>query len=82
MKFPTNIYELTEAMLVIHQAGGFVNGGVNFDAKTRRSSSDLEDLFISHINGMDNFARALIVADKILKESDYLKLEKRKICFI
>jgi xylose isomerase len=77
-EFPTNIYEVTEAMLEIIQVGGFVNGGINFDAKTRRNSSDLEDLFIAHISGMDVFARALIIADKILNESDYLKLRKER----
>ena len=77
-EFPTNIYEVTEAMLEIIQTGGFTNGGINFDAKTRRNSTDLEDLFIAHISGMDVFARALIIADKILKESDYLKLRKER----
>ena len=77
-EFPTNIYEVTEAMIEIIQAGGFVNGGINFDAKTRRNSTDLEDIFIAHVSGMDVFARALIVADKMLKESDYLKLRKER----
>ena len=77
-EFPTNIYELTEAMLVIQQAGGFLSGGINFDAKTRRNSTDLEDIFIAHINGMDSFARALLITERILKESDYLKLRKER----
>jgi xylose isomerase len=77
-EFPTNIYEVTEAMLEIIQNGGFTNGGINFDAKTRRNSTDLEDLFIAHITGMDVFARALIIADKILNESDYLKLKEER----
>jgi len=77
-EFPTNIYEVTEAMIEVIQAGGFKNGGINFDAKTRRSSSDLEDIFIAHVSGMDVFARALVVADKLLKESDYLKLRKER----
>lgn len=77
-EFPTNIYEITEAMMVILQAGGFRTGGINFDAKVRRNSTDNEDLFIAHISGMDTFARALLIADKILKESDYLKLRKRR----
>jgi xylose isomerase len=77
-EFPTNIYEVTEAMMVILQGGGFKNGGINFDAKIRRNSTDNEDLFIAHINGMDTFARSLIVAEKILKESDYLKLRKNR----
>jgi xylose isomerase len=73
-EFPSNIYEITEAMLEIIPAGGFTHGGINFDAKTRRNSTDLSDIFMAHISGMDIFARALVVADKILKESDYLKL--------
>ena len=77
-EFPTNIYEVTEAMIEVIQAGGFKNGGINFDAKTRRSSSDLEDIFIAHVSGMDVFARALVIADKLLKESDYLKLRKER----
>jgi len=77
-EFPTNVYEVTEAMLEIIQAGGFTNGGINFDAKTRRNSTDLDDIFIAHVSGMDTFARALTVADRILKESDYLKLRKER----
>lgn len=77
-EFPTNIYEVTEAMLEILQAGGFINGGINFDAKLRRNSTDPEDLFIAHISGMDTFARAMIIADKILNESDYLKIKKER----
>ena len=77
-EFPTNVYELTEAMLVIQQAGGFKTGGINFDAKIRRNSTDPEDLFIAHISGMDTFARALLVADKILNDSNYLKLRQKR----
>ncbi|MBN1416432.1 MAG: xylose isomerase [Bacteroidales bacterium] len=77
-QFPVNIYELTEAMLIILQAGGFTTGGVNFDAKTRRNSTDLEDIFIAHIGGMDAFARALVVANNVLTHSDYLKLRKER----
>ncbi len=77
-EFPTNIYEVTEAMMEIIQAGGFTNGGVNFDAKTRRNSTDMEDIFISHVSGMDVFARALVIADNILKDSDYLKLRETR----
>lgn len=77
-EFPTNIYEVTEAMIEIIQAGGFINGGVNFDAKTRRNSTDLEDIFIAHISGMDVFARALIIASTILKDSDYLQKRKTR----
>jgi xylose isomerase len=77
-EFPTNIYEITEAMMVILQAGGFSTGGINFDAKVRRNSTDNEDLFIAHVSGMDTFARALVIADKILKDSDYLKMRKKR----
>jgi len=77
-EFPTNIYETAEAMMVILQAGGFTTGGINFDAKVRRNSTDIEDIFIAHISGMDTFARSLIIADKILKESDYLNLRKKR----
>lgn len=72
-QFPINLYELVEAALVIHQAGGIKPGGINFDAKVRRNSTDFDDLFIAHISGMDAFARSFIVADNILKDSDYLK---------
>ncbi|MCD6354594.1 MAG: xylose isomerase [Prolixibacteraceae bacterium] len=77
-EFPTNVYEVTEAMLEIIQAGGFTNGGINFDAKTRRNSTDLEDIFIAHIGGMDVFARSLVIADKILKDSEYLSMRKNR----
>ena len=73
-QFPNNLLEIVEAMLVFLPAGGLQGGGVNFDAKTRRNSSDLEDIFIAHIAGMDIFARALVVADKILTQSPYTKL--------
>ncbi|WP_062126076.1 xylose isomerase [Geofilum rubicundum] len=73
-QFPINIYETVEAMLVILEAGGFKTGGINFDAKTRRNSTDLDDIFIAHIAGMDVFARSLVIADKILNESDYKKM--------
>jgi xylose isomerase len=77
-QFPNNIYEITEAMLVILEAGGFKAGGVNFDAKTRRNSTDLEDLFHAHIGGMDIFARALLISHDILESSDYKKLRKER----
>ncbi len=75
-QFTINLFEMVEAMLVISEAGGFGNGGVNFDAKLRRNSTDLEDLFIAHITGMDTFARALVVADDILKNSEYKQRRK------
>ncbi|WP_304517173.1 xylose isomerase [Cecembia rubra] len=77
-QFALNLQELTESMLVILQSGGLQGGGVNFDAKVRRNSTDLEDLFIAHIGSMDAFARALLIADKILTESAYLDLRKQR----
>lgn len=77
-QFPINIYEITEAMLVILEAGGFKTGGVNFDAKTRRNSTDLEDIFIAHISGMDTFARALLIANEILTKSPYKKMRAER----
>jgi xylose isomerase len=77
-QFPNNVYELTEAMLVILQNGGFKTGGVNFDAKTRRNSTDLVDIFHAHIGGMDTFARALLAAHAILENGEYLKIRKKR----
>ena len=73
-QFPIDIYDLTQAMLVILQNGGLQGGGTNFDAKTRRNSTDLEDIFIAHIAGMDAFARALESAAAILEKSPYKKM--------
>ena len=67
-QFPIDIYELTQAMMVIVKNGGLV-GGSNFDAKTRRNSTDLDDIFIAHISGMDVMARALLNAVEILEKS-------------
>ena len=75
-QFPNNLNEVTEAMLVFLEAGGLQGGGVNFDSKIRRNSTDYHDLFYAHIGGMDTFARALIIADAILEKSDYKKFRK------
>ncbi|MDB5140980.1 MAG: D-xylose isomerase [Mucilaginibacter sp.] len=75
-QFPNDINEVTESMLIILEAGGFKGGGINFDAKIRRNSTDPADLFYAHIGGMDVFARALVIADNILQKSEYKKLRK------
>ena len=75
-QFPIDMNELVESLLIILEAGGFAGGGVNFDAKTRRNSTDLEDIFMAHIGGMDSFARALVIADKVMQKSPYLKFRK------
>ena len=77
-QFPNNIQETTEAMLVFLKAGGLQGGGVNFDAKIRRNSTDLEDIFLAHIGGADTFARALLTADKIISSSAYDKLREER----
>ncbi|MAV13583.1 MAG: xylose isomerase [Flavobacteriaceae bacterium] len=68
-QFPNNLQETTLAMMVILKSSGFKGGGVNFDAKLRRNSTDLEDLFHAHIGGADTFARSLLIADKLLSNS-------------
>mgnify|MGYP001461471398 FL=1 len=77
-QFPNNIQETTEAMLVFLQAGGLQGGGVNFDAKIRRNSTDMEDVFHAHIGGADTFARALLAADKIMRSSSYNSLREQR----
>ena len=77
-QFPNNLLEVTEAMLVLLSSGGLKGGGVNFDAKLRRNSTDVEDTFIAHIAGVDTFARGLIVADAILSNSKFNELRKNR----
>jgi xylose isomerase len=77
-QFPNDITEITEAMMIILQAGGLQGGGINFDAKIRRNSTDPADLFYAHIGGMDIFARALVTADKILQKSDFKKIRSER----
>jgi xylose isomerase len=77
-QFPTNINELVESMLIIVEAGGFQGGGINFDAKRRRNSTDPADLFHAHIGGIDTFARALITAEAVLQKSDYKKIRTNR----
>ena len=73
-QFPNSIYEIIEALLVINRSGGLQGGGINFDAKTRRNSTDLIDLFYSHIGAIDLFSRSLLITEKILNNSEYLEL--------
>jgi len=77
-QFPNNINEITEAMLIVLEANGLQGGGINFDAKIRRNSTDAADLFYAHIGGMDTFARALVTADQILQHSDYKKIRTER----
>lgn len=77
-EFLNNLYDATELMLVLLQNGGMGKGGMNFDAKTRRSSTDLEDIFIAHISSMDTLARGLLIAENILENSDLPTMKKER----
>jgi xylose isomerase len=75
-QFPTDIYSTTMAMLIILKQNGLGTGGLNFDAKVRRSSNDPTDLFYAHIGGMDAFAQGLLIAHKIIEDgvlADFVK---------
>ncbi len=73
-QFPIDMYDCVHAMTVILRAGGIGSGGFNFDAKVRRESTRLEDIFIAHIGGMDAFARGLVIADRILDDPRTVEL--------
>jgi len=77
-QFAMNLQEMTEAMLVILNSDGLQGGGVNFDAKIRRNSTDQDDLFLAHIGSMDAFARGMLIAQDILEKSDYLERRKNR----
>ncbi|MDD2762651.1 MAG: xylose isomerase [Opitutaceae bacterium] len=70
-QFNTDVKELTLAMVSILRAGGLGSGGFNFDAKLRRPSIDLEDLFYAHIGGFDAYALAFKLARRILAEGKF-----------
>lgn len=76
--FPHDVYDTTKLMMILLESGGLTSGGLNFDAKVRRNSVDLEDLFVAHITGMDVFARGLITAEKILTKSAYKKMRAER----
>ena len=73
-QFPIDQFELVQAWMEIIRGGGLGTGGTNFDAKTRRNSTDLDDIFLAHISGMDAMARALENAARLLEESPYKKM--------
>ncbi|MFA9391627.1 MAG: xylose isomerase [Prolixibacteraceae bacterium] len=73
-QFPIDLYDLTQAMMVVLKGDGMQGGGTNFDAKIRRNSTDLDDLFIAHVAAMDVMARALETAAAILEASPLQKM--------
>jgi xylose isomerase len=77
-EFLHDLYDAVQLCLVLLRHGGLETGGLNFDAKLRRSSTDQEDLFIGHINSMDTLARGFMIADRILRESDYLEMRRER----
>ena len=77
-QFPLDLYDCVHGMMVVLGNGGFGSGGLNFDAKVRRESTDPEDLFIAHIGGMDAFARGLLVADRVLGDARYSELRDQR----
>ncbi len=74
-QFPIDMYDCVQAMLIVLEDGGFKKGGLNFDAKLRRESTDIEDFFIAHIGGMDAFARGLLIADKLIQDGKLAELK-------
>ncbi len=77
-QFPTNIYDCALAMSLILDDGGFTSGGLNFDAKLRRESTNMQDFFIAHIGGMDTYARGLLIAEKIVKEGKLAMIKDQR----
>jgi xylose isomerase len=77
-QFPNNAQELTPAMLLLLENGGFTTGGINFDAKLRRQSVDPSDLFLAHIGGMDTVARALLAAARLVEEGQLRQLREQR----
>ncbi len=77
-QFPILLYDCVEAMLVVLGMGGFTTGGFNFDAKIRRNSTDLEDIFLGHIGGMDAFARALLIASELRKDAVFGRVRRER----
>ena len=77
-QFPTDLYDAVHAMLILLQDGGFKTGGLNFDAKVRRESTDPEDLFMAHIGGIDTYARGLLIAHEILETSPLAEFRRKR----
>lgn len=77
-QFPTNVYETTACMYEVLKAGGFTNGGLNFDAKARRQSNTFEDIILSYIAGMDSFALGLIKAREIIDDGRIDEFKKER----
>ncbi|MGX7162559.1 xylose isomerase [Enterococcus massiliensis] len=77
-EFPTNIYDTTLAMYEILENGGIAPGGINFDSKVRRTSFEMDDLFLAHIAGMDTFARGLKAAAALKEERFFDEIKEKR----
>lgn len=77
-QFPTDLQDAVAAMLVVLENGGLGRGGLNFDAKVRRESVDMKDIFIGHIGGMDCFARALQIAWELIERSPLIRCREER----
>ncbi|KAF5956629.1 hypothetical protein HYC85_003854 [Camellia sinensis] len=77
-QFLTDIGEATMVMLSVVRNGGLAPGGFNFDAKLRRESTDVEDLFIAHISGMDTLARGLRNVAKLIEDGSLAELVRKR----
>ena len=77
-QFPNNLYSAVDIMRIVLNQDGLAPGGLNFDAKTRRNSTDLNDIFYGHIGAMDLFARALVIAEEVNTKSDIVKMKTER----
>jgi xylose isomerase len=77
-EFIHDVMQASILMLEILTGGGLAPGGLNFDAKVRRSSTDLDDLFIAHVSSMDTLARGLLIAHDLLEDSDLMKMRRKR----
>lgn len=77
-EFPTNVYETTLAVYEIIRNGGIEPGGINFDAKVRRSSFEMSDLLLAHIAGMDTYARALLSVEKLIEDKFFENIKDER----
>lgn len=77
-EFPTDLYSVTLTMYEVLENGGIEPGGINFDAKVRRTSFEIEDLFLAHIAGMDTFARGLKAAARLKEDRFFDKIKEER----
>ncbi|UJF15543.1 xylose isomerase [Jeotgalibaca sp. MA1X17-3] len=77
-EFPTDLYSVMLTIYEVLENGGIAPGGINFDAKVRRTSFEMEDLVLAHIAGMDTFARGLKAAAKLKEDRFFEKIKEER----